>query len=575
MVESIKKFVNENKILVAILALAFFVRMYGVSFDYPFGVNYIWDEIAGGTQIADILTKMSFFTDHVSGYGFVLPLIYIPTFILRIVYLAVLNSLWTASAIKGFLISGGMGQLYISMRWLSVLFGTLNAYFIYKICFLAYEKKNVSLYTAFAYSIAILPVSLAHWGKVHTAMSFFFMLSLYFIIKFEKTKEIKNFYYSSAAAALSFSTHYIGLTAGIFPLMAFFLNRSVIDFKVLFRGLLIYFGLSAFFYGVNFRGVSIMFEANSGNGIAGMNKDSTLWERISYPFLDLFWLDPILVSVSALSILANIKNIFTNKLLRYFLFGLANVYLLLSAFIAWPGMVRWLLVFMTLLLVLGISIMAQNIFDSEKLKKRADLLLVLLLIPSLLITFRWLYIFNTDTRTESISWMKENLERGRLIYSFETMFDPEISFKAASWDKENNRRDSKKNDYIILNKELFMDKGIDLIHDYENNRYEQLGGKDTGYIYMSYWKNTNKLFRPNGEPKYYYPDGSARDEIKEKLVEISKYHEIELIKTFYPTTNSGLIFSGVGDYLNNPVYFYDIFRLDKSGPFVEIYKVTK
>lgn len=573
--DTLKKSFIENKILVAILSLAFLLRIYGASFDYPFMANYIWDEIGGITQIADMLTKMTFFTDHVSGYGFVLPLLYLPAVVIRIAYLALVNGLYTAGAIKGFLISGGLGQAYIIIRWYSVLFGVLTAYVVYKICQLIYEDKRTALYTTLAYSVAILPVSLAHWGKVHVPMAFFFILSLYFILQFEKTKEVKNFYYSSIAAALSFSTHYIGIAAGIFPLAAFFLNRPVIKTKTLAKALVVYFGLALLFYGINYKGVSIMFQANTGNGASGMNKDSTLIERVTYPFTDLFWLDPVMMSILLVAILARFKKIYNDKLLRYFLFGLANVYLMLTAFIAWPGMIRWLLVFLTMLIVLGVSSVVQILFESERLKKYFHIVMVLLLTPSLVLTLLWLRTLNANTRFEVISWMRENLPRGKLIYSFDRILDPELSYMAAGWEKENNKLDSKKNDYIISNKEIYQDKGIDLIHDYEHYRYKDLGGPDTDYVLMAYWKNTNRLYRSNGERKYYYPDGDARDEVGETLAEISKYHKLELVKTFYPTSDSSLMASGVGDYLNNPWYFYDIVRLEKSGPFVEIYKIVK
>ena len=124
----IKEIFVKNYPIILILLVAFSVRFYGIYFDYPGGVVFIWDETFHITQLFDRIEQRAWFVDG-SGYPFLLSFIYIPLIILRLSYIALVNGIFTIEGLKEQLVAGGMGQLFIIVRWYSVFFGTATVFF--------------------------------------------------------------------------------------------------------------------------------------------------------------------------------------------------------------------------------------------------------------------------------------------------------------------------------------------------------------------------------------------------------------------------------------------------------------
>jgi hypothetical protein len=177
------------------------------------------------------------------------------------------------------------------------------------------------------------------------------------------------------------------------------------------------------------------------------------------------------------------------------------------------------------------------------------------------ISYHWLKLLNHNTRNEAISWLQNNAN-GEVIYTFDRYIDPLLNYEAALWHRDNNARQlSKKLAYIIEHKEEFEHKGLNLKYDYEVNRYEDLAGTSTKYLLVSYWTDDKG-------GKYLWGNN-----IDFTLKEVSKYHNIELLKTFYPVSEGVTVGRSADDILNNPIYWTDLTRLQKNGPFVEIYRI--
>lgn len=548
---------KNNYPIIAIIALAFSFRWYGIYFDYP-RTNFIWDETYDMSYLMNLLDERKMFSDNfTSSYPTLLPMLYLPVTILRMIYIALMNGLDSVSAFKNHVIEYGMGEIYVVSRWYAVIFGSATVLLIYKIYSRILKNKLSAHYAALAYSFSLIPVFLSHWGKHHSAMVFFFTLSLFFILKFEQDKKQKYFYLSAMAAALSFSTHYVGVSAAIFPLLGFVFNRRILNLKSVFGGVGLYSVIALFFYLLNYKGILWMFRDVTENyygknNYSGIMPTGTL-ERFYYVFRDSFMVEPIFIAIFAILIIFGLKKLFKNNLTRYIIAGLAFNYFLMITIIVGPKMTRWLLVFITLSAPLAAGYFAEYLLGRNIKKVAIYFLLGLVLIPNIFFSVRWLMLLRNNTYVEAGAWIENNVASNQIIYSFDNVLSIPLSYEAAVWNKEfNNMTDLKKMNYIIEHKDYFQSKGVNLMYDKNYNRYEKLAGKETQYLVVTYGKSGDK----------------------EKIIsKLQTYHQLELVQFFYPTKNAKLTEADLEDYLNNPTSLTGLLYLRGSGPFVEIYKI--
>lgn len=548
---------KNNYPIIAIIALTFSFRWYGIYFDYP-RTNFIWDETYDMSYLMNLLDERKIFSDNfTSSYPTLLPALYLPVTILRIIYIALINSLDSVSAFKNHVIEYGMGEIYVVSRWYAVFFGTATVFLIFKIYLHILKNKLSAHYAALAYSFSLIPFFLSHWGKHHSAMVFFFTLSLFFILKFEQDKKQKYFYWSAITAALSFSTHYIGISAAIFPVCGFIFNRQILSLKLVFKGAGIYSGIVLFFYLLNYKGTLWMLRDVTENyygknNYSGIMPTGTL-ERFYYVFRDSFMLEPIFIVLFVVLIIFGFKKLFKNNLTRYIIAGLAFNYFLMITVIAGPKMTRWLLVFITLSVPLAAGYFAEYLLGRNIKKVAVYLLLGLVLVPNIFFSVRWLTLLRSNTYVEAGAWIENNVASNQIIYSFDNVLAVSLSYEAAVWNKEFNKMtDLKKMNYIIEHKDYFQSKGVNLMYDKKYDRYKDLAGGETDYLVITYGKSADKEIMLNN---------------------LKKYHKIEMIKYFYPTNNERLAERGLEDYLNNPSSLTGLLYLRGSGPFVEIYKI--
>jgi len=552
-----KKITNGMKAhfaLIVLLLCSFGFRFYGIYFDYP-RTNFIWDETYDMSYLMNLLEEKKLFSDNfTSSYPLLLPFLYFPITLLRMIYIALINGLDSASAFKNHVIEYGIGEIYIVSRWYAVFFGTATVLLIYKIYRYIFNHKLSAYYAALAYTFSLIPVFLSHWGKHHSAMVFFFTLSLFFILKFEQSKKQKFFYLSALAAALSFSTHYIGISAAIFPFCGYIFNRQILNLKLFLKGLSLYSGVALFFYLLNYKGVLWMFRDVTVNYYGKNNYSGILptgaLERFYYVFRDSFMLEPIFVSLFAVLIIFGLKKLIKNKLTRYVLAGLAFNYFLMITIIVGPRMTRWFLIFITLSTPLAAGYFAEYLL-SKKIKKIAVYFaLALMLIPSIFFSVRWLMILRHNTYVEAGEWIEGNVAKDQIVYSFDNVLYAPLSYKAAVWNRDFNKMtELKKNNYIIENKEHFQSLGVNLMYDKNNGRYKDLAGPNTKYILVS-------------------------SEAKTDIPNVEKFHKLELVKAFKPVDDIEIEERGLDtDYLNSPDNWKGILKLEKSGPFIYIYKI--
>ena len=562
--------VKDNYWLLLILSLAFGLRWYGIYFDYPYGVSQIWDE-SYITNTLDMLQYKSIFTPIQVQTSFFLPILYLPGTILRLIYLAIVNGIYNLNDLKEFIVVSGSGTINIVARFYSVAFGVASTLLIYKIYLLIFNNKKIVYFAVLAYAVSFIPIYLSHWGKAHISVVFFLLLALYFALKYERDKNIKHFYWCCLFATLSFLAHYVGMFTLIYPAYTYLLNRKNFKIKQIVYSLIMFIALVFVFYILNWQGLQHQY-GNAAflfqqTGFKGMFPVS-FWFKTYYLLRDSFRVEYVFFSIFCVMFLINLKRLFTDRLLGYITLGIVANYLFLSFIIVGPEIARLLLVFITLAVPLGAALLMERL-ENLKLKNACLIIFsILIIVPNLYFTGKWLSILNNNTRKDLTTWAEKNLNKDENIYTFDLYFDALLSYKAALFHREENKvLYSKKLDYIIDHQAEFENKGLNIFYDIGHNRYKELGGKNTKYFVISYWVDTNKPTR--------LPDGYDRQGAQKVIDQIRQYHEIKLEKTFYPTENKDLISSGVWCYLNNPTEWKNFLYLDKGGPFVEVYKVIK
>jgi len=554
MLEKLKKTLfSFDYILAGILLAAFLIRSYGIYFDYPGGINYIWDETGSLMQLVDIIQTKNLFASAVYHYPALLTIAYLPGLALRSAQLMLVNHLPSFSALKDFVLINGLGNLYIIVRWYSIIFGTASVYLVYKIFGIFNKEKAAAYLAAIAYASSIVAVFLSHWGKAHSALIFFLLLSLYFTLRFEAEKKTKYLYLSAFFAACSASVHYIGISAAIFPLFNLIFHYKELNYKIFLKTAALGLAVIIFFYGVNYNGIRDMIANVNDNYYANTNYSGlvkvSLSERFAYVFSDSWAIEPFLTAIFFAAILFAGRTLWRDRYKRYFLLGLIFNYLLMVTVIVGPGNIRWLAVFMVLAYPLSLVTIYELL--KQKLPTRISYIFCLLLIlPSLAYGLKWDLVISRYTAVEAAAWLEHNTGRQEWIYSFYYNLYLPFTYRAALWNKENNGLAYKKFEYIIANKERFIDQGYNLAYDHDQLRYQDLAGEETKYAVVA---------------------ADSLAELGRQAELLAGYHQISLAKSFSPfVKETGL---SASDISNNPDNMMKIFQYSMAGPYISIYKI--
>lgn len=552
LINLIKKFRIGFSIIV-ILLISLLIRVLGIYFDYPNLGIIIWDESPNVSFLADIISQQKIppFPTSLS-YPSLFPILLFPIFIFRILYLAFINNLDNISEIKNFLISDGLGQVYIIARWYAVIFGVLSTYLIYRITYEISNKKLTAYLAAFAYTFSLVPLVMAHWGKSHVPMVFFVLLSLFFALKFEKNKKNVNLYLSFISAASALSIHYIGVTAIIFPLAGIYYNWNFLKKRDIFWPIIIYFFIGSVFYGINYYGFRFMlidmFEHYyKPNNFLAISSTGNL-ERYYYVLRDSWKVEPIFISLLLVA-LFRLKENWKNNGTKYIVIGMAFNYFLMVTIIVGAHLSRWLLSFISLAIIFS-SINLIELLENLKFKKsNIALICFIIIIPSVSFSCRWLGLLKNNTLIEAQEWCEKNVERSDKIYSYSDRFTLPLSYDSALWNYNNNLKYKmqRKITFILENKERFLGKGRNVYYDDKNMR-EELKQAGMNYIIIEH----NQIG------------------IDDFLNSIINKNNAVLLRSFFPSEN----LKPEIEVLNNPGSWADLMKIKKSGPYLDVYKIN-
>jgi len=557
MILSLIQKVREHYILVSIIVFGFFLRVYGIYFDYP-AVEIVTAETWNMSYLLRVLQGDVF--NNVLQYPALLSFLYIPGVLIKIAYIAVVRGLYGIDTLKAYFIVNGMGDLVVVARWYAVFFGTATIFLIYKIYRIVFKQEPPALYAALVCAVSLMPVLVSHWGKAHSGLIFFLVLSLYCILRFEEEKKLLWFWCSVITAALSFSAHYLGVNAFFIPLWGYVWNRESIKFRTVFKAALAYGAIVAFFYLVNYRGVfySLYITLISPTSYYGSNNYTSIypigrWERFYYVIRESFNLEPAFVGLFLGLLVFNIKKFFKDRFVRYIAVFLACNYLFLTLVVASKYMSRYETPFILFSSTLAAAIAMEWLLKKGFGKFALCAIGTLFLIPSLIFTAKWLILIHNDTMVAAREHRSYPAAKGDVIYSTNNLIDVPLSYDAALWQRDmNGVTASGKINYIISHKEQFQNSGINIFYDRALRRKE-LAGPATKYAVVTYWNSD---------------DGVT------KVEKIKKEHTLELVQKFYPTDRKDLPLGEIEEgYVNNPLNWRVLMQLRGTGPFVEIYRV--
>lgn len=143
-------------ILVFILILAFFLRIYGISWDNGYHLHP--DE----RMLIMVTEKINYFKNlnpDFFNYGS------LPIYILRLISP-----------------NGGYDSLLITGRIISSVFELITIFFIYLIANLLFKSKNISLLSGFFYSIAFFPIQNSHFFVVDVFVTTYSTILIYILL---------------------------------------------------------------------------------------------------------------------------------------------------------------------------------------------------------------------------------------------------------------------------------------------------------------------------------------------------------------------------------------------------------
>jgi hypothetical protein len=96
-------------------------------------------------------------------------------------------------------------QIFLIGRVLSAIFDTGIILILYFFCHLLKIKSKTTIIICFLYALAVFPIQLSHFFTVDTFTVFFSTLSIYFFIKFFKSKQLKDLIFSAIILGLALS----------------------------------------------------------------------------------------------------------------------------------------------------------------------------------------------------------------------------------------------------------------------------------------------------------------------------------------------------------------------------------
>ena len=298
------------------------------------------------------------------------------------------------------------GKLFSFGRLLSIFMGSLTAILLFYISNNLFNKR-VSIISPFVLLLTPLWVRNIHFMQVNVPLTFWTVLTIYFLTVYLKSKSANFLILSSLASGIATATKYTGSLFIFMPFLFFLKNREkskVLCLKILCLPILVFILSNPYIF------VSL----------GDFFKDLTLESnKLSKPSL-VYLFTCIAISNSTFSlilfllgIIISLKKINDQSFQILFLwFSATSIIPIISAHNNW-GLIRYLIpVLPTIAIFISIAIDKIYIFINQFIYKKSLIYLVpiLLLIPSFMYSFDVIRILSKkDIRLESSAWIEDNI----------------------------------------------------------------------------------------------------------------------------------------------------------------------
>lgn len=336
--------------------------------------------------------------------------------------------------------------LFIFFRLNTLFFGVLTLLLMSKIA------KNLKLNTFLAVLLFFLTsawLTLSNFFKYDIALTFWIVLSLFYLIKFSASPTLKNFVVGSFLAGLAFSVKVSGLPLLLVLPIAYLLFTPSIknNLKVLFFGIVTYF-LTAIFFGIPdivfggknmysylydniIRAPGALSSFNFGQPVLSF----IILNRLPVVFGHLFY---ILSFISFIYFLILTVNNYLHKQYREFKFNLFLIlsFLIFTLSILWLGLTLSanralpMLPFMVIFCLIFLRDLLKYLRKKPILKSVAIALLILFVVVQGAESYAWVYLKASPLPQQTSSaWVLKNIPMGASIgieniplYQFEPNF---------------------------------------------------------------------------------------------------------------------------------------------------------
>lgn len=220
---------NKTKtILIAILTVAFFVRLAGINYGLPLWV--VPDEpgsVFGALKMIELKSLIP--ANHVGEF---LNVLYYPPFIsyLYIIPFSFLLGIkyifagMPMAEFKNFAILD-LSWFFITARFFSVILGTMTVWLVYKISKNLFKRDAPALLSAGFLSLALLHVSFSHWTR-HWVWATFLLSLIIYILSREDFLPKKKYLLASLIAGIGMGVNYqVGLSTFFMIFWFFFYDK--------------------------------------------------------------------------------------------------------------------------------------------------------------------------------------------------------------------------------------------------------------------------------------------------------------------------------------------------------------
>lgn len=562
------RFLKENWILSLILLMAFTFRVIGIFYAFPLSV--VSDETP--TLLAS-LKMVGTYSLRAADPGYYYPALlsyaYLPFLAVFLLVGRLVGLFGSIDAMKEAVLLN-LGLFIPIARFVSVTFGTLSVFLIYKIgCRLF--KKTAGLISALFLAVSFFNVSNSHFAQTWTTQTFFIILSLYFAVKFYQQRELgtRDYIIGGLVIGLAFGINFVGVLSYYWFILVHFLknrekmwveifikNRSfwLLNFSLLLMMCLVYYlnpyGLNNYFSRI----IDISAPAKLGDGYSSykifhLSFFATLYFYVSNIFIQ----EPIFF---VLSFLGSIFLWLRERTFFYFLVPWTVIYFLFISPLT-GATVRYVLPTSPLLIIIScyFILYIKRYFNNYVW----GLLIVVITINS----FFFSVLFDSrmlqdDTRVLARNWILDNVPSGSTI----------------------------KNEELGVSLSLIEDKqSTELIKQYRPELFSTrkkylLSLPDKNYPKPNYLLLTHSDLSLLVQ-KFDYIILSSFDMAMIKMQARSLPASAKLIKSFYPVSLSDNLTSSenvkalrlpTNDLPSGPWLL--LHKVNYNGPFIEIYSLS-